>query len=274
MTDLKEAFDAIPWAQFGAPTPVSETARSVLSVGNYNKRLEGIGSFPLSGEGWESSLLDVQGTSIQVGRGKLLTCWHVAKELRVREGYAFAQTIIVQGNQFKRALWPITHAFNFIDPRTDAGNPKVDIGMLLCPAISRPELPYDVPRIRWGDSSALGVGTRVLIGGYPLGEEMALATKTNRGLIQPTFYDGIISAVIPAVTKTETRLLQISSVALGGISGGVVCTEDGAVVGMVTSGLMGGAGNELPVTYAIPSEVLMPWADAISFKGSDGETWR
>jgi S1-C subfamily serine protease len=63
-------------------------------------------------------------------------------------------------------------------------------------------------------------------------------------------------------------------VALGGISGGVVCDpRTGAVLGMVTSGLTVGEIN-LPITYAIPSEVLRPFADAISLDVGDGERWR
>jgi S1-C subfamily serine protease len=120
----------------------------------------------------------------------------------------------------------------------------------------------------------LGVGDQVLIGGYPLGKEMFLALTTNRGIVQPTFYDGIVSAIIPPTKNTETRLLQISTIAIGGISGGVVCDPtSGAVLGMVTSGLIS-SGQSLPITYAIPSEVLQPWADAISFEVKGGKVWR
>ena len=103
---------------------------------------------------------------------------------------------------------------------------------------------------------------------------MFFSNETNRGLIQPSFFEGIISAIIPAIRTGETRLLQISSVALGGISGGVVCDpRTGAVLGMVTIGLTSGDVS-LPITYAIPSEVLQPYADAISFDTADGTRWR
>jgi hypothetical protein len=104
---------------------------------------------------------------------------------------------------------------------------------------------------------------------------MFFSNTSNQGLIQPSFFDGIISAVIPAIRPGETRLFQISSVALGGIGGGVVCdARTGAVLGMVTSGLTTAEGVSLPITYAIPSEVLRPFADAISFNSTDGTRWR
>jgi S1-C subfamily serine protease len=63
-------------------------------------------------------------------------------------------------------------------------------------------------------------------------------------------------------------------VALAGISGGVVCDPStGAVLGMVTSGLTVGE-TSLPITYALPSEVLSPFAEAISFKTEGGRIWR
>ena len=114
----------------------------------------------------------------------------------------------------------------------------------------------------------------MLIGGFPLGKAMFFSNPTNRGFVQPSFFEGIISAVIPAIQRGETRLFQISSVALGGISGGVVCDpRTGAVLGMVTSGLSAGEVS-LPITYAIPSEVLRPFAEAISFDVTDGTRWQ
>lgn len=66
--------------------------------------------------------------------------------------------------------------------------------------------------------------------------------------------EGIISAIIPAIQQGESRLLQISSVSLGGISGSVVAEPStGKVLGMVTSGL-DSDGVSLPVTFAVPSE--------------------
>lgn len=278
MRELKAAFDAIPWGKFGARTPISKLAQSLLPVGNFDARLPPLGSeafIALGDPGYEQMLMDIQGTAFQVGRGKLLTCWHVCETLAVREGRAYLQSTSERPEGGLLKIYRnISAKMNFIDPRLERGNPLVDVGMLICPATPTPEHPYEVPVVRWGDSTKVGVGKRVLIGGYPLGRDMFLLTATNRGIVQPTFYDGIISAVIPATSVGETRLLQISSVSLGGISGGVVCDADnGAVLGMVTSGLVD-QGASLPITYAVPSEVLRPWADAISFDGSDGTRWR
>jgi hypothetical protein len=272
----KEAFDKIPWASLGRETPIAQLARSVVPVGNKTGVPQGDLTLHISiqDQAHESWVMDIQGTAFQVGRGKLLTCWHVCEALKVQQREAFLYAWTRLHDLPAQRPYLIAAQFNFIDPRTDAGNAEIDIGMLLCPAVHTQEHPYLVPPVRWGDSTALGVGDRVLIGGFPLGKDMFFSNRSNRGLIQPTFYDGIVSAIIPAIQQGETRLLQISSVALGGISGGVVCDPDtGEVLGMVTSGLTHG-GVSLPITYAIPSEVLRPWADSISFKVSDGEIWR
>jgi hypothetical protein len=92
--------------------------------------------------------------------------------------------------------------------------------------------------------------------------------------MQPSFFEGIISAILPCSNNRETRLFQISSIALGGMSGGIVCLPDTAeVIGMVTSGLTGNEGFDYPITYAIPSEVLRPFAEAVNFEAR-GRRWR
>lgn len=277
MDKLRDKFSKIPWASFGRQTPISELARSVLPVGNFPARLPSRAGVmvALGEQGYENYLMDIQGTAFQVGRGKLLTCWHVCEALLVTDGRAYIQTTSQrQDGAWLKGYWPLETQFSFVDPRTKAGNAEVDIGLLVCTAVGDDTVPYDVPPVTWGDSTQLGVGDRVLIGGYPLGKDMFLALTTNRGIVQPTFYDGIVSAIIPATKITETRLLQISTISIGGISGGVVCDPtSGAVLGMVTSGIEV-AGHSLPITYAIPSEILQPYADAISFKVKGGETWR
>jgi len=275
MDELADIFDKIPWTSFGRKTPISELSRSIVPVGNYSldnirKPLETTSNQDSDFENW---ILDIEGTAFQVGRGKLLTCRHVCKELKVKNGQAYMlSNSIVRGTQAK-VSHAITTWIGFADPRFRANNPNVDAGLIICPIRDSPEMPYDVPVVRWGDSTQLGVGDRVLIGGFPLGKDMFVTNTTNRGLVQPTFYDGIISAILPATKPKETRLLQISSVAMGGISGGVVCCPDtGFVLGMVTSGITSG-GVSLPITYAIPSEVLQPWSDAVNFTAA-GEIWR
>jgi hypothetical protein len=280
MEKVRKEFDKIPWMSFGRSTPVSALARSVLPVGNFPTRLrsrdDGI-LVALGEPGYEQYLMDIQGTAFQVGQGKLLTCWHVCEALHIKEGCAYLQsTVQREDGIWLKGYWPIVTQFSFIDPRSKSGNRDVDIGMIICPAKGDEAIPYDVPPVIWGDSTQLGVGDRVLIGGYPLGKDMFLALTTNRGIVQPTFYDGIVSALIPATKHTETRLIQISTIAIGGMSGGVVCDPaTGAVVGMVTSGITETTtGQSLPITYAIPSEVLQPYSEAISFRTKGGDIWR
>lgn len=272
----QEAFARIPWAYRGRRSPLARLAQSIVPVGNK----EGVPtgdlslSMPIQDPNHEDWIMDIQGTAFQVGDGKLLTCWHVCKTLRVQERQAYYYANSRLGDQEAQRPYPVAAQFNFIDPRTDAGNPLIDVGMLISPAIHSEEAPYLVPKVTWGDSTRLGVGDRVVIGGFPLGRDLFFASATNRGLVQPSFFEGIISAIIPAIQQGESRLLQISSVSLGGISGGVVAEPStGKVLGMVTSGL-DSEGVSLPVTFAIPSEVLQPWSDSISYKTQDGRTRR
>lgn len=165
--------------------------------------------------------------------------------------------------------YPIPHALRYVDPRTDQVNPGVDLAVLLVPAKSTMAVPYEVPKIRWGNSTRVGVGDTVVIAGYPLGTDMFLLTKSNRGIIQPTFYNGIISAVLPATGAKETRLFQVSIAAVGGMSGGAMFNpETGEVLGMVTSGLTA-KGVPLPMTYVLPSEVIAPYTQVITFQTED-----
>jgi hypothetical protein len=277
MQKLRDQFSKIPWAYFGRKTPFSVLAKSLVPVGNHHDVAPaGSNDTTISSRdpAFENWIMDIQGTAFQVGNGKLLTCWHVVKALKIDEGKAYIQANTkFEGIPAKR-FYPLTLAINFIDPRNDMEKSNVDVGMLISPAGESEQCPYEVPIVKWGDSKNLGVGDRVLIAGFPLGRDMFLSNSSNRAIVQPTFFDGIISAIIPATQPGETRLLQISSVALGGISGGVVCCAKSArVLGMIISGLVEG-GVSLPITYAIPSEVLQPWADAISFKTEDGEIWK
>lgn len=180
---------------------------------------------------------------------------------------------IFRGSTILAIPYSIKISVPFIDDRTRQPNPKVDLAVVFCPVRSTPERPYETSPVTWGDSGRLGVGDEVIVGGYPYGTDMFLFTQSNRGVVQPTFYPGIISAILPATKKDETRLLQISTPLARGISGGVVVLpETGEVVGMVTSNVyfpMDASHTSvipLPMSYAIPSEVIRPFVENIDFK--------
>ena len=80
----------------GRATPIAELAKSVVPVGNKAGIPAGDLTLHISLQDadHESWVMDIQGTAFQVGRGKLLTCWHVCETLRVaeREAYLYAKT--------------------------------------------------------------------------------------------------------------------------------------------------------------------------------------
>ncbi len=274
--DAKAALSRVPWASRGRTNAISRLARAIVPVGNKAGVPRGDPSLHITIQdpAHEDWVLDIQGTAFQVGRGKLYTCWHVIEQLRFQQGEAFIWANTRMNGIEAQRPYGFAAILKYYDLRFEDGGPGIDAGLLLSPAVDTPDHPYEVPPITWGDSTQLGVGDRVLIGGFPLGKAMFFSNDTNRGLVQPSFFEGIVSAIIPAIRRGETRLIQISSVALGGISGGVVCDpRSGAVLGMVTSGLTHGE-ISLPITYALPSEVLRPFADAVSFDGTDGTRWR
>jgi S1-C subfamily serine protease len=159
----------------------------------------------------------------------------------------------------------VPQALRFIDPRTKEPNPNVDAALLLVPARSTRELPYDIQALQWGDSTDLGVGDPVMVAGYPLGTDLFFEYRANRGVIHPTVYSGTIGAIVPAIQPTDTRLFRITIPGIGGISGGAVFSpRRGELLGMVTTS-MHAAALPQPVVYAIPSEVLRPYVDATSF---------
>ena len=66
-------------------------------------------------------------------------------------------------------------------------------------------------------------------------------------------------------------MIQLSVQAAGGMSGGAVFDpETGAAYGMVTSGLEDKGGALHPVTYAIPSEVILPYSGAFNYESELG----
>ena len=269
----------ISWTSFGRETPAARVGRSLVPVGIYPFDLapsisESTPAVDVTAPGSEGFLINILGTAIQAGEGKLVTCTHVVNALfkseQKRPHYILSR--IFRGDTVFAVPYPIQASIPYIDIRTSKPNPKVDLATLICPVVSTEELPYEIPDVKWGDSSRLGVGDPVVVGGYPYGREMFLFTQSNRGLIQPTFYTGIVSAILPATTTDETRLLQISIPVAGGMSGGAVFLPNtGEVVGMVTACVHAGD-VPLPMSYAIPSEVIAPFVEKIGFTRKKNES--
>ena len=279
--------DMIPWASMGQPSIASKVSRYLLPIGNFDSSLpisqyEGYSKEVSSRDaGFERYLLNIVGTAILTGTGKLVTCLHVVESIvdQKAKGYALVKRTLSK-NTISHTACALGSGLKYVHPGQRRGNSGVDLAVIPFVPRDRYGNVIDTQSIVWGDSTKLGVGDRVLLGGFPYGTELFKITQTNRGVVQPSFFDGIVSAIIPAQNEQETRLIQLSTLAAGGMSGGAVFDpETGAAYGMITSGLEGEGGALHPVTYAIPSEVILPYSGAINYDselgrmGADDPMW-
>jgi S1-C subfamily serine protease len=266
----QELTQHVPWSSLGVETVASRVGRSIVAVGALpfqptDPKIAGLQVISQEDPSWETYLMNIVGTAIQGGDGKLVTCAHVVDKLASAGTPGFILARVHYQGAVMYVSYPIQMALRYLDPRVEAVNPSVDLAVLLVAAKSTPEVPYDTPVVEWGRSEEIGVGHPVVIVGYPYGKDMFLFTESNRGVIQPTFYSGIVSAVLPVTKPGETRLLQLSIPAAGGMSGGAVFDPStGKVLGMVTSCLHTN-GVPQPISWAIPSEVLAPYVEVITF---------
>ena len=271
---LQEIVDNTPYSSLGRETVASKLGRSLVPVGllpfepvKWTKE-KGAPAVTQDHPDYEKFLMNIVGTAIQSDTGKLVTCRHVVEGLMKAkpEGNYYLLARMFRGTQILFIPYPIQASVNYLDPRTNGRvNNTVDLALLLSSPKPDKDFPYEVPNVTFGNSANLGVGDSVVVGGYPHGKEMFLRTETNRGLIQPTFYSGIVSAILPVAKPTETRLIQISIPVAGGMSGGAVfLPETGEVVGMVTS-CVHTNGIPQPMSYAIPSEIIAPYVELVTF---------
>ncbi len=271
MGRYQEITKNIPWNYLGRETTASLFGKSIVPVGIFPFELKPIAdaeipAISMREKGAEQYLMNIVGTAIQAGNGKLVTCGHVVEAILDRNAKGYILSRIMRDGTVTYVPYPIVKALRYVDPRTDAVNGDVDLSVLLVPAKSTEHVPYETPNVSWGDSSRLGVGDNTLICGYPHGTEMFKFTQFNRGIIQPTFYQGVVSAILPATKPYETRIIQVSIPSAGGMSGGAMFDpETGKVMGMITS-CVHTNGVPQPMSYAIPSEIIAPYVEVITFK--------
>jgi S1-C subfamily serine protease len=261
----------IPWKSFGKDSSTSKVGLSLVPVGilpfkPLPTHPNVLPAIHFNDPDAEKYLMNIVGTAIQACDGKLVTCAHVIEALIEQKSRGYILSRIMRDGTIIYIPYPIQYALRYVDPRTDKVNLNVDMAVLIVLAKSTKEIPYGPPNVCWGDSSKLGVGDQVIIGGYPLGKEMFLITKSNRGIVQPSFYTGIVSAVLPATKSDETRIIQVSIPSAGGMSGGAMFDpKTGKVMGMVTS-CVHFKGIPQPMTYVVPSEIIAPFVEVITFE--------
>lgn len=274
MTKYAEAINKVPWRSFGPETTASKVGMSLVPVGtlpfsppvvDLEHEVQVIDS---RDGGFENFLMDIIGTAIQVDKHKLVSCKHVmeAFEDETSPPYLLPRSFMDDGTPIY-GISKVQKALRYVDARHDKVNHNIDISVFLTAGRQVGDAPAEAPSAQWGDSTQVGVGDTIMIGGYPLGTSLFKTLETNRGIIQPTFYSGIVSAILPATNAFETRLFQLSMPSLGGLSGGAMFDpQTGKILGMVTCGLNTQEGSSLPMTYAIPSEIIQPFIEAINLK--------
>lgn len=271
MDRYKELTKDVPWSSLGEETIVSKVGRSLVPVGILPFQPLPSNTDPMpyissKHPDMEKYLMNIVGTGIQAATDKIVTCSHVAEVLMEQKSHGYILGRIIRSNVVVYTPYPIQIALRYVDPRSNKVNKNVDLATLIVCAKSTEKKPYEIPNVKWGDSSKLGTGDQVVVGGYPHGTEMFKFTQSNRGIIQPTFYLGIVSAILPSTKCEETRIIQISLPSAGGMSGGAVFDpSNGEVLGMITSCVYAN-GIPQPISYALPSEIIWPFVEVISFE--------
>jgi hypothetical protein len=93
MEEYKKEAQKIPWSHSGRPTIFSELGLSLLPIGIYQNELpkisEGSEIKTIGSENKEyiNYLMNIKGTGIQAGNGKIVTCAHVIKRIRSRRHF-------------------------------------------------------------------------------------------------------------------------------------------------------------------------------------------
>jgi S1-C subfamily serine protease len=277
MKEYMKTAQNIPWGSRGRMTPASKVGKCLVPIGVFNYAVPEFTPDAFS-EAIDNThpdylkhMMSIMGTGIKVGDAKIITCTHVIDGIKEENKPGYVMFHYENGNTIYQSKYRYTRTVEYIDPRSAAYNKSVDLSLIPLPVQKSEFLPEEPPSIEWGNSADLGVGDPVVLGGYPYGTELFTMTKTNRDFIQPSFYPGIISRIIPASSKDEIRILHISTGVAGGMSGGAVFDpQSGKLLGMIYASVEGRSGDLHPVTYAIPSEVMAPFSKAINFDTEQG----
>ena len=167
MGKYQEITKSIPWSNLGRETVASMVGRSIIPVGilpfqPVPIKDDKMPAISQQEPGYEQYLMNIVGTAIQAGNGKLVTCKHVVEALFAQSGRGYVLSRIVRKGTVTYVPYQIVKALRYIDPRTDAVNDEVDLCVLIVPAKNTENIPYETPSVEWGDSSELGVGDQVV----------------------------------------------------------------------------------------------------------------
>lgn len=119
----------IPWKSFGRKTIATQVKRSLLPVGILPFEPEplqaGSTHFPVievNGTNFkgvfEKYFMNIVGSAIQAGDGKLVTCAHVAEPLMGQESKGYVLSCIHRDGTSIYIPYRIQKALRFVDPRT------------------------------------------------------------------------------------------------------------------------------------------------------------
>ena len=167
--------DMIPWASMGQPSIASKVGQCLLPIGIFDSSLpiskyEGSSKEVSSRDAdFEKYLLNIVGTAILTGTGKLVTCLHVVESIvhQKAKGYALVKRTLSK-NTIAQTACAFGSAFKYVRPGKKRGDSGVDLAVIPFVPRDRHGNIIDTQSIVWGNSAKLGVGDRVLLGGFPL----------------------------------------------------------------------------------------------------------
>ncbi len=122
-------------------------------------------------------------------------------------------------------------------------------------AILKIDVPYDLPSLKLSSDPFTGIGTPVLVLGYPepvTSHSFLAATAA----MEPSLTSGIVSAVKTSVQGFP--VIQMDAIISHGSSGSPVCNDHGEVIGIATFGSFDAGSNSLAsgFNFAIPVSVV------------------
>ena len=149
----------IPWASLGRPSVVSQVGASLIPIGVYDPNLAVWGhertprEVSSGHDDFEKYIINIVGTAIRSGTGKLVTCLHVVDEIIRKNLRSYALVLSMQsGNTIVHTscAFDPTRAIKYVRPGQRKGNAEVDLSVVPFVPRDRNGNVIATPSVVWG----------------------------------------------------------------------------------------------------------------------------